>query len=119
MTLLGAREDLPDLMCACDVFVLPSRWEGLPGVVLEAMALGAPIVAADIAPVREIFDGSDAALLVPAASAPRLAEAIVASLSAPADTQSRRREAKAIFDERYTIERVASHMNAFYRRAVD
>ena len=43
--LLGARTDVPDLIVAADVVVVPSRVEGLPGAVLEAMALERPVVA--------------------------------------------------------------------------
>ncbi len=56
---LGTRDDVPDLLCAADVFVLPSRREGSPGVVLEALALEAPVVASDLPGVREVFDGRD------------------------------------------------------------
>jgi glycosyltransferase involved in cell wall biosynthesis len=51
---LGTRSDVPRLLAAADVLVLPSRWEGLPGAVLEALGAGVPVVASPIAPVREI-----------------------------------------------------------------
>ena len=51
---LGARDDVADLLRAADCFVFPSRWEGLPGAVLEALAAGTPIVASAIPPVEEI-----------------------------------------------------------------
>jgi glycosyltransferase involved in cell wall biosynthesis/O-antigen/teichoic acid export membrane protein len=50
----GSRDDVPALLRAADLLVLPSRWEGLPGVVLEALASGLPVVASPIGPVREI-----------------------------------------------------------------
>jgi len=55
MRFLGVRADVPDLLCAADVFVLPSRWEGIGGVLLEAMALEALIVASDLPTTREIL----------------------------------------------------------------
>src|SRR5262249_23945665 len=76
--LLGTRDDVADLLCAADVFAFPSRWEGSPGSVLEAMALEAPIVATGIASVREVTDGSTCARLVPVDDADALAEAIAA-----------------------------------------
>ncbi|WP_252503974.1 glycosyltransferase family 4 protein [Sporosarcina sp. Marseille-Q4943] len=51
--LLGMREDIPELLCAADLFVLPSYREGLPRSIIEAMAMGKPIVATDIRGCRE------------------------------------------------------------------
>lgn len=53
---LGVRQDVPALMSAADAMLLPSRFEGLPGVVLEACATGLPVLASDLAGVREIAD---------------------------------------------------------------
>jgi starch synthase (maltosyl-transferring) len=50
---LGFRGDIPQLLAASDLYVLPSRWEGMPNVVLEAMASGRAIVATDVEGVRE------------------------------------------------------------------
>ncbi|MFC5602540.1 glycosyltransferase family 4 protein [Sporosarcina koreensis] len=51
--LLGMREDIPDLLSAADLFVLPSYREGLPRSIIEAMAMGKPIVATDVRGCRE------------------------------------------------------------------
>jgi glycosyltransferase involved in cell wall biosynthesis len=48
LRLLGYREDIPDLMAAADIFTLPSRFEGLPMSVIEAMLTGLPVVATDV-----------------------------------------------------------------------
>jgi glycosyltransferase involved in cell wall biosynthesis/GNAT superfamily N-acetyltransferase len=62
----GFRDDAVDVMAACDVFTLASRWEGLPVAVMEALALGLPIVATDVGGLREHFhDGVDAVLVPP------------------------------------------------------
>ncbi|HUT09361.1 MAG TPA: glycosyltransferase [Thermoguttaceae bacterium] len=52
----GQRSDVPRLIRAADVLLLPSLWEGLPGVVLEACAAGTPVLASDLPSVREIAD---------------------------------------------------------------
>ena len=51
---LGVRDDVPQLLGACDAMLLPSRFEGLPGIVLEACVAGIPVVATDLPGVREI-----------------------------------------------------------------
>jgi glycosyltransferase involved in cell wall biosynthesis len=54
--LLGWRRDIPLLMSALDVFVLTSRWEGLPCVLLEARAAAIPVVATNVGGAREAID---------------------------------------------------------------
>jgi len=60
----GARDDVPQLLMSSDCFMFPSRWEGLGGAVLEALAAGLPVVASDIAAMREIASESDRVHLV-------------------------------------------------------
>lgn len=64
--LLGYREDVPDLMVAADVLVLPSYREGTPRVITEAIASGLPVVATDIAGIPEqVSDGETGYLVEP------------------------------------------------------
>lgn len=72
----GFREDAVRVMSACDAFVLASQWEGLPVALMEASALGLPIVATDVGGVSEVMHDDVDALLVPPRSSARLAEAI-------------------------------------------
>ena len=60
---LGRRDDVGDLLAVADVFALPSRWEGQPLVLQEAMRAGRPIVATDVGGVRDLA-GDEGALLV-------------------------------------------------------
>jgi glycosyltransferase involved in cell wall biosynthesis len=63
---LGLRDDVPDLLSAADGLVLSSRWEGLPNVVLEAMAAGRPVGATDVGGTRELVEeGVTGHLVVP------------------------------------------------------
>jgi glycosyltransferase involved in cell wall biosynthesis len=62
---VGERDDVPRLLKASDCFVLPSLREGLPGVVLEAIAANLPVIAADLPGVREIAEHTDLIYLVP------------------------------------------------------
>lgn len=70
----GSRRDVPRLLLASDCFVFTSRWEGLPGAVLEAIAAGLAVVASDIGPVREIASQSDQVHLVSVGNAAEFAQ---------------------------------------------
>ena len=72
--LLGRRDDVPDLLGAADLVVLPSRWEARPLAVQEAMRLARPVVATDVGGVSGLV--GDGAVLVPADDAVALAGAI-------------------------------------------
>ncbi len=67
---LGSRRDLANLFLIADVFVIPSRWEGIPMVLLAAMAAGKTIVASDIPGIAEVVsDGAQGILVAPEDSA--------------------------------------------------
>jgi len=55
VSVLGSRNDIPSILSASDVFILPSKREGLPISILEAMAAGVPVVATDVGSVREVI----------------------------------------------------------------
>lgn len=74
--LLGARDDVPELLVACDVFVAPSRREGLGIAALEAMALGRPLVASRVGGLAESVLDEATGLLVPPGDADALASAL-------------------------------------------
>jgi glycosyltransferase involved in cell wall biosynthesis len=116
--LLGHRDDVPDLLAAADVFVFPSIFEGLGGSVIEAMALGLPIVATDLPVLREVVDDGVHAVLVPAQDPAALADAVAALLR---DDERRRAMGEAgrqRFDERHSLERVTAEMAELYHRIV-
>jgi glycosyltransferase involved in cell wall biosynthesis len=115
--LLGGRDDVPDLLCAADVFVLPSRREGLPGALLEAMALECPAVVTNLPQIREVVD-DEIAMLVPPDDANALALAVESELVNPAAASARATAARARFLERFTIDAVVEEMLVFYRRAL-
>lgn len=74
--LLGYREDVAALMAAADIFVLPSRFEGLPMSIIEAMLCGLPVVACDVRGPAEQVVPEVTGLLVPPGDAPALAAAL-------------------------------------------
>ena len=79
---LGRRDDVPALMAAADVVVVPSLWEGQPLVVQEALRAGRPVVASRTGGIPELT-GEDGALLVPPEDATALAQAVLTVLDDP------------------------------------
>jgi glycosyltransferase involved in cell wall biosynthesis len=118
VSFLGFRDDVPELLCAADVFVSASRWEGSPGGIIEAMALETPIVATDIKATTEVFGVADIATLVRVDDAEGLAHALLSWPDDEAHTATRTQAGRARFLARFTIERVAHEMADFYSRAL-
>jgi glycosyltransferase involved in cell wall biosynthesis len=117
VTFLGGRDDVPDLMVAADVLVVPSRREGFGSVLLEAMALETLIVASDLSPIREVL-GDDAAGLVTPENPVALAAEIARILRDPTGSRRRTDAARRRFDQRFTTSAIGDEMLAFYERAL-
>lgn len=84
---LGFRSDIPEILSAADLVVLPSLKEGVPAAVLEAMAAAKPVVATTVGGVAEVFVDGDMGRLVPPGDAPALAKALEEILSLDATTR--------------------------------
>ena len=113
---LGHREDIPEILAAADLFVFPSLFEGLPGAVIEAMALGLPIVASDIPPVREVVEENQNAILVAPASPSELAKAIATLLADRDKAFAYGKHSRKIFETRFTLQQSAARMIELYRQ---
>ncbi len=84
LKMLGYREDTPAILAAADIFALPSHFEGLPMVVIEAMLAGLPVVATDIPGTREQVLEGITGLLVPRGKSEPLAAALAELAADPA-----------------------------------
>ncbi len=105
----GFRDDIPALMSLCTVYALPSYREGMPRSILEAMAMGLPVVATRIRGCREEVVEGETGFLVPPRDAPQLADRLLRILT-DRDTARRmgeagRRRAVAQFDRRLVLDR--------------
>lgn len=103
VVLTGLRTDVPAMLAAMDVFVLASRWEGLPRTVLQAMATGVPVVATDADGVREVVRDGLTGRLVARGDQRALAVAVGQVLDDPAGLSSSAREQLANFDARSMV----------------
>lgn len=88
VSFLGHRQDVPMLLASCDLFVLPSLFEGLPLAILEAMAAGKAVVATAVGGSPEAVVHGQTGLIVPPADAACLANAI-RTLAADPDLRGR------------------------------
>jgi len=79
----GARSDIPEILNAIDIFVLPSLYEGLPNVILEAMAAAKPIVATPADGTKEAIVHGESGILVPLKDSAKLADEIIRLLEKP------------------------------------
>ncbi|CAN5755756.1 glycosyltransferase family 4 protein [soil metagenome] len=101
---LGHRPDVGDLMTAADVFVFPSLWEGLGGVLIEALALEVPTISSDLAATREVVgtDGSSGILVAPG-DVEALASAIEGLLNNPEQRQQAVAHSRKRFETEFLL----------------
>ncbi|MDT1064620.1 glycosyltransferase [Paracoccus sp. CPCC 101403] len=111
---LGRREDVSDLMAQADLLVLPSAFEGLPLVLLEAMAIGLPVVATDVCGSREAL-GQGHPWLVQPGSSRALADALASALADPAGRASAAAAGRSRWAETFTDARMAASVLTIYR----
>ena len=83
VVLAGERADIPEILPAFDVFALPSRYEGLPTAIVEAMTCGIPVVATAVNAVGDVVVPGETGLLVPPRRPDLLAEAVDYLLASP------------------------------------
>ncbi len=115
---LGYRGDTQALYSAADAFVLSSRKEGLPMVLLEAMGTGLPVIATRVGAVPDVVQNEATGLLVASASPAELSEAMECLLANEPLGRRLGAEAMRLVASRYSVERMASCYLNLYRREV-
>ena len=117
--LLGWRDDVPELLAAMDIFLLTSLFEGLPRVVLQAMAASVPVVATHTGGVAEVILDGQTGRLVPPGDPASAAEAIVALAE---DTDTRRRyaaSARSLLGEEFDSRRMVNDLEDLYDEVLE
>ena len=101
---------------ACDIFVLSSRWEGMPNVVMEAMAQGVPVAAAGTGGVTDLIEDGREGLLFPTRDADALAGA-VARLAADPDLRKKlSSEAEKKIKDKFSMGSMIEAYSKLYER---
>ena len=111
---LGNRRDVPELLAASDLFVLPSLWEGLSMALLEAMASAKPIVATAVSGTTQVLVAKETGLIVPPRNSSELSKAIVQLLSNPEQAQKMGQTAKRRVETSYSAHKQAEKYLVLY-----
>ena len=114
VVLAGERADVPELLPALDVFALPSRYEGLPVAICEAMVCGVPVIATAVNSVPDVVCPGETGLLVPPERPDLLARAIAYLLDRPETAARMAAAARAGIDGRFSEHALGETLAAAY-----
>jgi glycosyltransferase involved in cell wall biosynthesis len=114
----GLRRDVPRLLAALDVMVMPSRWEGLPMALLEAMACARAVVATRVGGIPDVVVDGEHGLLVSPQDPPALAQALARVIEAPALRQQLGHAAREVVLQRFDAQRTSGAYEALYAQAL-
>lgn len=111
---VGYQNDVLRYLSRFDIFVLPSVWEGLPFVILEAMAMAKPVIATDIFGVHEGVKNKETGLLIPPRDSHSIAEAILQLLSNPNKAIEMGKKGRKRIEELFTSDVMAKKIENLY-----
>lgn len=114
---LGQRRDIPALLAAADIVVLPSRREGLPRCILEAMAAGKPVIASNIRGCRDLVAQEVTGMLVDIQKPDQLLSALMRMYLEKSTRENMGLLAREAV-EKYRIEKIMADISAVYLRAL-
>ncbi|ACV62495.1 glycosyl transferase group 1 [Desulfofarcimen acetoxidans DSM 771] len=114
----GARNDIPNLLAALDVFVMPSVTEGLSIAILEAMASSLPVVASRVGGIPEIVREGVTGILVPSRDEKALAKAVSELLNNEEKASSMGMAARQQVELNYSASAMGSRVAELYREAL-
>ncbi len=117
--LAGFRLDVESILMRANAFVFPSRYEGLGGALLEAMAAGLPVICTDIPVFREVIPDPEGAVFVPADDVPALTRAMQQVYDDDSLRQRLARYSHTRFLEAFEESAIFNQMEALYRQLTE
>lgn len=117
VTFCGYRSDVHRLLAAADLLALTSNQEGLPIILLEAMAMECPIVSSDVGAIPGVLENGQSAWIFPSGNLQALRQALEDALTNPATAARRALSARSIFEERFSREVMGRRYLEIYERA--
>ncbi|MBI4574159.1 MAG: glycosyltransferase [candidate division NC10 bacterium] len=118
LILVGIQDDVAPFLHALDLFVLPSRTEGLPLTILEAMAAGRPVVATAVGGIPEVVRDGETGILVPERDPRQLADAVLRLLDAPGLAKAMGEAGRKRIEGAFTLEDEARHTATVYHQVL-
>jgi len=115
---LGIRKDIDKLMVSSKILVLPSRWEGLPMIILEAMSRGLPVIASSVGGIPEVIENKKEGMLVPSQNPGILAQVVKKLLEDESLREELTINAYKKVKENYSIETYAKNILNLYKALV-
>lgn len=117
--LAGERNDVPEIMRALDIFVLPSLAEGISNTILEAMASGLPVVATSVGGNPELVEPECTGALVPSGDVQAMADALRRYCREPTERKKQGRQARRVAEHRYSMATMVSGYLSVYDRMLN
>ena len=115
----GLQSDVPAQLHRGAIAVLPSRWEGMPSAVLEAMACGLPCVATRVSGSEDIIEPGVNGLLVEPEDYEDMARALLTLLRDPARARQYGQAARATIENQYSLDHIIDGYINLYQKMVD
>jgi glycosyltransferase involved in cell wall biosynthesis len=115
----GHRADSWPLLTALDAFVLPSEFEGMSNSLMEAMSLGVPCVASDIAPNLELITNEETGLIFPLGKSPELTKALVRVLQPPELAAKLGNAGRQLIETQHSVDQMVNRHRALYNRLLN
>jgi sugar transferase (PEP-CTERM/EpsH1 system associated) len=114
----GARDDIAEIMQVLDVFVLPSKNEGISNTILEALASGLPVIATAVGGNVELVENGVNGMLVAPGDVAEMAQALLFYLDAPARIAEHGENARQQAEQRFSIPAMAAAYAAVYEKTL-
>jgi glycosyltransferase involved in cell wall biosynthesis len=114
VTLTGFRKDIPEILAAVDILVMPSRWEGLPMALLEGMAMGKAVIASPVGGIPDVINDGANGVLVEAGDQAGWCQAIKMLFENRELRQQLGEKAKLTVKRHYSAEAVAQAYESLY-----
>ena len=113
---IGPRLDMPEIINLLDIYVLPSIWEGLPMVLLEALSAGCPIIATDVGGNKMAVKPKYNGILVPPKSSERLSSEIIGLLKNDRMMRAYSFNSKQLFEKKFSATIMTQKYEKLYMR---